>query len=349
MGSTPSIASAVVDSLPGGVPYFLISPKSISFLRHSARCRDHFTNDLSIEETNKQDVVLTIERLRSTHSQVLLIPVDDSANRLVHATVDQLRSSLFPISDSGSFEMLNDKWQFYQRCSRLQIRVPKPVWLNRKSEIDFENLCAVIGLPFVIKPTNKSDGLGVRVIRSDEDLRKQILSCRKYDFSPLMAQSFIPGIDMDISALVDRGHIKNFAIQTRKADALYFVQNEELAKFARTIVQELSYTGVIHIDARLHATSGEIFLIEANPRFSGSLAEATSGGLNFVRAGICISMGLESPDPTTIFEVIVPSVGRILAEIATFKRRYSQLNPVERNRLRRTIRSRFREVLRLDS
>ncbi|RXG96257.1 hypothetical protein EAS62_11660 [Bradyrhizobium zhanjiangense] len=127
------------------------------------------------------------------------------------------------------------------------------------------------------------------------------------------------------------------------------MQNEELAKFARTIVQELSYTGVIHIDARLHATSGEIFLIEANPRFWGSLAEATSGGLDFVRAGICISMGLESPDPTTISEVIVPSVGRILAEIATFKRPYSRLNPVERNRLRRTIRSRFREVLRLDS
>ncbi|SDG38673.1 hypothetical protein SAMN05216338_1001115 [Bradyrhizobium sp. Rc2d] len=125
------------------------------------------------------------------------------------------------------------------------------------------------------------------------------------------------------------------------------MQNEELAKFARTIVQELSYTG--HIDARLHATSGEIFLIEANPRFWGSLAEATSGGLDFVRAGICISMGLESPDPTTISEVIVPSVGRILAEIATFKRPYSRLNPVERNRLRRTIRSRFREVLRLDS
>src|SRR6266446_1946093 len=103
-----------------------------------------------------------------------------------------------------------------------------------------------------------------------------------------------------------RGHIKKFAIQTRKKDGLCFVQNEELIRFAEVIVRELCYTGVIHLDARLHDASQEIFLIEANPRFWGSLAEATSGGLNFVRAGIYTSMGLESADPITISDVCVP-------------------------------------------
>ena len=64
------------------------------------------------------------------------------------------------------------------------------------------------------------------------------------------------------------------------------MESEDFFRLTETVVSELSYTGVIHIDARLDHRSGEIFLVEANPRFWGSLAEATAGGLNFVRAGI---------------------------------------------------------------
>src|SRR5216684_5805749 len=267
VADTSFIASAVIDSLPDELPYFLVGPRSIAFLRHSRRCRAYFVNDLSLEENSKTDFVRTIERLRSANSRIFLIPADDSANRIVHSTFDRLEASSYPMPDSSSFEMLNDKWQFHRHCSKLGVRVPRTIRLNHKAEIDFEYLCATVGLPFVTKPTNKSNSLGFQVIRSNENLRKEILSSRKYDFYPLIAQSFIPGVDIDISALVDRGHIKKFAIQTRKKDGLCFVQNEELIRFAEVIVRELCYTGVIHLDARLHDASQEIFLIEANPRF----------------------------------------------------------------------------------
>jgi hypothetical protein len=88
-------------------------------------------------------------------------------------------------------------------------------------------------------------------------------------------------------------------------------------------------------------------LIEANPRFWGSLAEATAGGLNFVRAGIYTSMGLESPDPTTISDVSVPSTRRILAEIVSFKRSYLRMDPLESLRLQRGMRIYIRGALHL--
>lgn len=348
MGDTSAIASAVIDSLPDELPYFLVGSKSIAFLRHSIRCRAYFVNELSLEEDSKTDFVRTIERLRSANSSIFLIPVDDSANRIIYSTLDRLKASSYPMPDSGSFELLNDKWQFYRHCSKLGVQVPRTIRLNHKAEIDFEYLRATVGLPFVLKPTNKSNSLGVQVIRSNENLREKVLSRREYDFYPLIAQTFIPGIDIDISALVDRGHIQKFAIQTRKKDKLCFVENGELIKLTEIVVRELCYTGVIHIDARLHDTSKEIFLIEANPRFWGSLVEATSGGLNFVRAGIYTSMGLESPDPTTISDVSVPSTKRILAEIVTFRRSYSRLDQLERLRLRRWMRNCFRRALHLD-
>jgi hypothetical protein len=347
VADTPCLATAVIDSLPDELPYVLVGPKSIAFLRRPMRCRAYFENDLSLEENNKTDFVRTIEWLGSANSNIFLMPVDDSANRIVHATFDRLGANSYPMPDSGSFETLNDKWQFHQLCSKLGLRVPKTIRLTDKAEIDFEYLCATVGLPFVVKPTNKSNSLGVQVIRSKDNLRKDILSSREYDFSPLMAQSFITGVDIDISVLVDRGHIKNFAVQTRKKDTLCFVRNEELIKFTEVIVRELCYTGVIHIDARLHDASGEISLIEANPRFWGSLAEATSGGLNFVRAGIYACVGSQSPDPTTIFDVSVPSTRQVLAEIVTFKRSYLRLNPLERLQLQRKARIYVRRALHL--
>jgi hypothetical protein len=48
---------------------------------------------------------------------------------------------------------------------------------------------------------------------------------------------------------------------------LCFVGNKELLKLTEVIVRDLCYTGLIHIDARLHGALGKIFLVEANPRF----------------------------------------------------------------------------------
>jgi predicted ATP-grasp superfamily ATP-dependent carboligase len=178
-------------------------------------------------------------------------------------------------------------------------------------------------------------------------LQKNVLSRPEYQFAPLIAQTFVPGLDIDISALADQGHIQNFAIQVREEGALSFVQNEALIKLTEVIVREHRYTGVIHIDARLHEKSGEIFLVEANPRFWASLAAATAAGLNFVRAGIFMSVGLENPEPVTISNVSVPSTGKVLAEILTFRRSYLRMQPIERLRLKRGMRSYIRSALHL--
>jgi hypothetical protein len=346
VADTPCIAAAVIDSLPDDLSYFLVGPRSVAFLGRSSRCREYFVNALSVDERDRMHFVRTIQRLGSVNANLFIIPADDSATRLLHSTADELGAPSYPIPDSVSFERLNDKWQFYQYCSQLGVRVPKTVLLRDKSEIDFENLCTAVGLPLVVKPTNKSNSLGVQVICSKDDFRKKI-SLKRYNFSPLIAQSFVPGLDIDISALVDRGHMEKFAVQIRKEGTIYFVRNEELVQMAEVIVRELRYTGVIHIDARLHESSKEVFLIEANPRFWGSLAAATVGGLNFVRAGIYTALGLDSSDPFAISDVSVPSPRRLLAEIVTFKRSYLRMHPVERLRLQRAMRVSIRRKLRL--
>jgi predicted ATP-grasp superfamily ATP-dependent carboligase len=341
VANTPYLAAPVIDSLPTELPYDLVGRRDILILRHSKRFLQYFHNDLSLEENNKADFVRTIRGLVCTNSNVFLIPVDDSAIRIVNSTFDQLGASCYPIPQSSSFEMLNDKWRFSQYCSKLGVRVPTAIRLTDKAEVDFDYVSATFGLPFVIKPTNKSDSQGLCVVCSKKQLHKEILSNRKYNFSPLIAQTFIPGVDIDISILADRGYIKHFAVQIRNERMLCFVQNEELVKFTEVLVRDLCYTGVIHFDARLHDASQEVFLVEANPRFWGSMGEATLGGLNFVRAGMYAFLGSESADPTTIFDVTVQSVRvrSLLYEIAMGRRSHLQLSQRQRLRIRDAIRS----------
>lgn len=147
VGDTPYIAIAVIDSLPTGLPYFLVGHKRIAFLQRSKRCRQYFVNDPSLEEDNKADFIRTIERLASANSNIFLIPVDDSANRIMHSTFDRLGARSYPMTDSGSFEMLNDKLRFHQYCSKLGVPVPNTIRLNHKAEIDFHYVCETSGCP----------------------------------------------------------------------------------------------------------------------------------------------------------------------------------------------------------
>jgi hypothetical protein len=347
IADTPFIAGAIIDSLPNKLPYFLVGPRTIAFLRRSTSCLGYFANDLSLSEQNKAEFSKTIQGLNRVSPKIFLIPADDSACRIVGATIGRFGGNAYPMPDRATFETLNDKWQFYFRCRQLGVRVPKTIRFADKTLIDFEHVCTSIGLPFILKPTNKSYSLGVQLINSKAELQKKVLSSLEYQFAPLIAQSFIPGLDIDISALADRGHIQNYAIQIREKGALSFVQNEALFKLTEVIVRKHHYTGVIHIDARIHEKSGEVFLVEANPRFWASLASATSAGLNFVRAGIFTSMGLENLEPITISNVSIPSTGKVLAEILTFRRNYLRMQPIERLRLKRGMRSYFRSALHL--
>jgi hypothetical protein len=346
VADTPQIASAVIDSLPAKLPYFLVGHKEIAFLRRSKWCRQYFANDLSIEDDNKAAFIRTIERLSSTNSNIFLIPADDSANRIIHATFDRLAARSYPMPDSSSFEMLNDKWRFYQYCSKLGVRVPTTIRLDDQLDVDFDNLSAFVGLPFVLKPTNKADGLGVHVISSKEQFRNAILSSRECDFLHLIAQTFIPGVDIDISVFANGGNMKNFAVQIRKEGMLSFVQNDQLVKFTEVLIRNVCYTGVMHIDARLHNATNEVFLVEANPRFWGSLGGATWCGLNFVRAGIDTSLGSESYDPATLVNVGMPSIRRFLVEIATGRRSYLQMSQQQRLLFRHSLRGQIRRLAR---
>jgi hypothetical protein len=60
-------------------------------------------------------------------------------------------------------------------------------------------------------------------------------------------------------------------------------------------------------------------------------------------------MGRDSPEPTTISDVGMPSIRRILREVATCRRNYLQMSPQLRLRVKHAIRDWIRTRLHLSN
>jgi predicted ATP-grasp superfamily ATP-dependent carboligase len=143
-------------------------------------------------------------------------------------------------------------------------------------------MIAKLGTPFVVKPVNQAGSLGVHIVSSKEDYQTKILHNHDYRFSPLIAQQFIDGNDIDASLLSFDGRMSALAIQQASRSVINFVPNEYLEQVSAEICKVSAYHGVMHIDARIEQSSGKVFLIEVNPRFWASLTAAVWCGLNFV-------------------------------------------------------------------
>jgi predicted ATP-grasp superfamily ATP-dependent carboligase len=102
----------------------------------------------------------------------------------------------------------------------------------------------------------------------------------------------IPGHDVDISVLANRGEIVAFTIQRDEApDKKCFVVDERLRAAAAEIVRATQFHGLAHFDMRVDADSGAVYAIECNPRVWGSLPFSVWAGVNFIQLGCQLALG----------------------------------------------------------
>jgi D-aspartate ligase len=65
----------------------------------------------------------------------------------------------------------------------------------------------------------------------------------------------------------------------------------------RAVMAELHWSGVAHVDLRAHEESGEISIIEINPRFWGSVLGSLHAGVNFPYLACLNALGQEFDYP----------------------------------------------------
>ncbi len=242
------------------------------------------------------------------HDIALVVPGDGRAARLM-SLLPPLRARSFPVPDHVTFDLLNDKWRFGELCEAIDVPHPRPRLFHDWDVLRHELTSGAIRLPTVIKPTNMAGGRYVQIIRSRSDAHE----VRHLPYGPILAQPYVEGEDICLSAYCREGQIVASVVYRKQRGDCIFTSSAELLDLAGRILKHVGYDGVANFDARLDRR-GRIHLIECNPRFWFTMDMTLLAGVNFVGLSETTTASCAIPAPR--IGAVLRSNGSLLRALA---------------------------------
>jgi D-aspartate ligase len=150
----------------------------------------------------------------------------------------------------------------------------------------------------LLKPIYGNGGKNIKKINnlSELNLNSEIES------NSYIIQEYINGYDIDCNVLCQKGKTLATTIQiplgtphnfSPKVDKLQFVHDPIVLDLVERMMGKFEWSGVAHLDLRYSAETGELYVIEINPRFWQSLLGSLVAGVNFPYYLYLVSTGLE--------------------------------------------------------
>lgn len=316
MNSTPRPGRALIVSIDDHFAYWgavsldgagldvsVMGARARGATRLSSRLKSYTTCGLAALRQSDVSLLDYIDSYCATHRIDWIVPADLPATLLVARGRDRIKSAgTFPVSDPSVIESWHDKSKFAALLTELGLPTPRTRLISSESDPQLDTLT----YPVMVKPPCGEGGNGVRKFDSRTDLDAMLPRLSRRFGWPLLVQDFVPGIDIDLSALADHGRITAWTIQKRHPghpDLLEFVHQPEVLRIGAELIRRCKYHGIVHFDLRLDERTGEPTFIEANPRFWSSLRHSTWMGVNFPALGIELAQGR---DPAQGFQ---PALG----------------------------------------
>jgi predicted ATP-grasp superfamily ATP-dependent carboligase len=219
------------------------------------------------------------------HGIEIVIPSDIPAALALNDMQQQLQVRLFPVTSSDTLNRLHDKWTFAQFMSEFNLPHPQTRLVNEEKDVDMIDLPA----PWIVKPRLGEGGIGVMRVESAQRLKEIV----RADPRPRLAQEFLPGRDIDLSFLADRGRIVAWTIQATDGppSRRVFLDEPRVLEIGREMAAACAYHGAAHVDMRFDDRDGTIKVLECNPRFWNTLTHSLCVGVNFPDLGLSIARG----------------------------------------------------------
>lgn len=173
-----------------------------------------------------------------------------------------------------------DKWSLYLSLKDT-VPVPKTVLLTEIEQFSQSNY------PLLLKPI---DGAGGKNIQKLDTWSKEIQTILNNPNEVYIVQEYIDGYDIDCNVLCQNGQVVAYTIQqplgveegfSPRIDKLKFVHDSNVYDIVSKTMNVLQWSGVAHLDLRYNCKTGQLNLIEINPRFWQSLMASLSVGVNF--------------------------------------------------------------------
>ncbi|MBM7693972.1 carbamoyl-phosphate synthase large subunit [Peribacillus deserti] len=204
-----------------------------------------------------------------------------------------------------SFDTLDqteDRSRFYQLLQKLNI--PHVPGYEAANEEEVYQLAGTIGFPVLLRPSYVIGGRGMLVFDSLQQLKTKIQDGWAIDY-PVLIDKYIPGMEAEVDVIADGEsayipmvveHIEKAGVHS--GDSMAYLpaqtissQNKDLmSEYARRIVKELNYKGLMNIQFVLD--SNKVYVLEVNPRASRTIPIISKlSGVSMVQIATKILLG----------------------------------------------------------
>ena len=272
---------------------YVLGTKEAGPLARSLFCQSfHY---LPLGESFDRTSVPVINRLCAQLSIDWVIPSDAHTTRFLAESGAMLGSKSYPVPDTSTFDLLNDKSTFISLCRKLDIPTPRTEVLPDKQQLINRLQDGHLKLPLVAKPTNMEGSQGVMVLHSGEALGM----AGRLRYEPILAQEYIDGRDLCAFYFCRQGKVELEALYHHGGHFLEFIDHHDISRQCRRIIEATAYDGVIGFDVRQRDTS-DFYFLECNPRFWYNMELTMLAGFNFVEVGVKVPKCCDQPLKTTL-------------------------------------------------
>jgi predicted ATP-grasp superfamily ATP-dependent carboligase len=252
----------------------------------------------------------------------VLIPVTDVTMHAVCSNHDRLeRHCAMAVPTLESFELVSDKWRVLQTAARCGIAVPRTHIISGLAGLNAH--LDMIEYPAVVKPGRSRIrtahgwmATSVHYASSADDLRRLYRDVSYVSGYPSLIQPRIVGPGVGVFVLCDHGRqVVCFAhrrLREKPPAGGPSVLCESIAispalrTQAERLLAPLGWHGVAMLEFKQDSASGDLFLMEVNGRFWGSLQLAIDAGIDFPFLTCQLALGRQ-PHPPASYAIGVKS------------------------------------------
>lgn len=244
------------------------------------------------------------EHLKSYQYDLIIPMGDESAYFLSREKekVEQQYKILCAVETYSTFELANDKHKLMEVCEKYNIVHPYtralPSMRQKEGSTEFEdNLKSVaeyVGFPAMIKPNLSAGAKGITKVLSLKDLKEKYSPIAE-TFGPCALQQYVEQPDYYYNVMLFRKRDGKTAASTVIKIRRFFplkggtscysetVEHPFLIEQCERCLEKLNWHGFADFDVLEDKQTGELKIIEINPRVPSSLQASFAAGVNFAK------------------------------------------------------------------
>lgn len=285
----------------------------------SGKCTSGYTSRYLDERYVVPDVKKDEEAFRKfffgylqNHEVSLIIPMIDDSAEFLSKNKEKIEKEYHAICASETPEKFNyarNKQLLMSLCEEHDVCHPKTRALSCASEGNPNNLTSVaeyVGFPALIKPDFSAGARGITKVNSIEEL-KEVYPAIEKEFGSCTLQQFVEQPDYYYNVMMYRsagGEIladavikirRYFPIQGGSSCYSETVRMDSLCEDCRKVLNVIDWHGFADFDVLEDKNTGELKIIEINPRVPSSLQGAAAAGVDFGKVFVADYLGGEIP------------------------------------------------------